>query len=184
MAYKKKSKKGAKRTTRRRRRVGAVALNAKSPLVQFGSIAAGYFLGDTINPLIDKVAGTMDPKIVGAAEAGIGAALAFNLLSKGKAPGALQVAAGGILMGAGAKRLLKEFGVINGFQSVPVLAGRRMNGYNSVPVLGGYNTSRTAMNGIGGYRVGPRINGSSNVMGCAASGSGLTGNNAGSELMG
>jgi len=144
-----------KRTTgRRRSRVGAMALNANSPVVQLGAVAIGYlFAGNAINGAIDKAlnitaidaAGTSKGKMVAVAEAGLGALL---LMKKGKKSLPLTIA-GGVLAGAGLKRLLAEF-KIGGFQSVPVLG--RVRGFQSVPVLGnaapGYPVPR---NGINGY---------------------------------
>ena len=119
-----------------RRRVGA--MSPSSPVVMVAAIAAGYFLGDTINAAVDKVlpasmsTGTgMTGYIPTAAEAGLGALLLF----KGKKT-LVKSAAGGVLLGAGIKRGLKKAGVISGYQSVPVI-GRRMGGYQSVPVIGG-----------------------------------------------
>lgn len=131
-----------KRSTshRRRRRIGAMSMTASNPIVQIGSIAAGFFLiGQPLNNMLDQVtAGKIDGKLIGGAEAGIGALL---LLKKGRKD-MLTTVAGGVLIGAGAKRLLKELGVIAGFQSVPVLGG-----YKSVPVLGGYTPSGAGING-------------------------------------
>ena len=155
MAKRKKARK-----TIRRRKIGAI--NPNSPLVKYGSIAAGYFLGEKLNKQIDKVTGDkIDGKIVAAAEAGIGL---FLVLSKGKKT-MLKTVAGGILTGAGIKKGLTEFGVINGFMDVPVLAG-----YRNVPVLNGYNTAQQAINGfnvpatplhqsvMGGFNFGSGIN--------------------------
>lgn len=116
-------RKKAKKTSHRRRRVSGVALSARSPLVQFGSIAAGYFLADKINGALSSVTGTLDPKIVAAAEA-IG-----GYLIKSKVKGTTGTVLGGVLMGAGVKKGLQEFGVISG---VPVVSGykdlRTING--------------------------------------------------------
>lgn len=132
--------------TRRRRRVGAMSMTASSPLVKLGSIALGYFLGDKINAALAKVTGTIDGKIVAAAEAGLGALL---LLKKGK-KSVIVTAAGGVLIGAGAKKLLTEFGVISGFRQVPVIGRRNMNGFRQVPVVNGYNTNSSPLS-MGGY---------------------------------
>jgi hypothetical protein len=133
-----------------------MSLNPKSTLVRAASIAAGYFLGDQINSMIDSVTpagifpvpvatnpptapatgfaalGFNQDTIIGAAEAGLGAML---LLSKGKAS-IIKTGAGGILAGAGLHRLLKKTGIVTGYQSVPVIGSRRMAGYQSVPVIG------------------------------------------------
>jgi hypothetical protein len=101
-----------KKTSHRRRRVSGVALSANSPIVNFGSIAAGYFLGDKINDALSSVTGTIDPKIIAAVEAVGG----FLLRKKMKGlPGQVL---GGVMMGAGIKKGLQEFGVINGLPTV------------------------------------------------------------------
>jgi hypothetical protein len=156
-----------------RRRVGAMSLSPTSPLVIYGSMALGYFLGDKINTPIDTaVAGKVDSKIIGVGEAGIGFLLAF----KGK-KSTIKTVAGGVLIGAGAKRLLKDFGVVSGFRQVPVLSG-----FRKVPVIGSYNIPPVPK-GMGSYNVPPvpaGVNGMnygrrSKVMGCAypANGSGI-----------
>lgn len=145
--------KGKKRKSTRRRRMGAaVGLNPKSPVMKIAAAAAGYLLADTINGAVDKVipkktGTTTDPstgttttqqnpivsdKILGVVQVGLGALL----LMKGK-PSLIKTAAGGLLAGSGAKRALKSFGVISGYQSVPVIGRRRIAGYQSVPVIGG-----------------------------------------------
>lgn len=172
-----KKKRKAKHTTRRRR-VGATAmkLNPSSPLVMIGSAAVGFLMGDKINAALANVTGTMDGKLVGAIEAGLGGALVFNVFGGKKS--LLPVVAGGVIGGAGVKKLLQEFGVINGiggYGAVPVI-GRKMlrgalNGYGQVPVLAGY-TPNQSLNGVGlnGYNVPPIPK--QNVMG-STSGSGL-----------
>ncbi len=95
------------------RRVGRASLNPKSPLVMLGATAVGYLLADTINGQIDK--------ILPAPPAG--------------GTSSLPTIAGGVLAGAGLKRALKKFGVITGYQAVPVI-GKRMAGYQAVPVIG------------------------------------------------
>jgi hypothetical protein len=129
--------------TRRRRRVGALALNPNRPEIKLAAIALGYFLlADQINGAIDKVvpdsiktATDFKKYIPGAAEAGLGALL----LTSKKKPSLIKTAAGGIIAGAGLKRLLVQAGVVTGYQAVPVIGrmGRRkMAGYQSVPVIG------------------------------------------------
>lgn len=130
---------------RRSRRVGAVSLGKTSTLLKLGSLAAGYFLADTINPMIDKVVpkttdtttNTQVPNqtiaIIG--ELGIGGLLLMKRTGKGMTGKALTVA-GGILAGAGVKRAMKKMGVIKGYQSVPVIGRPKMAGYQSVPVIG------------------------------------------------
>lgn len=102
----KKSKKQKK--SRGRRRIGA-ALNPSSPIVKGAAIAAGYFLGNTINPLIDKItAGKVSDKIVGVGQTGLGALL---LLSKGRSS-IIKTAVGGVVAGSGLKRALVAYGVV------------------------------------------------------------------------
>lgn len=186
-----KGRKGSKKTrktVRRRSKVGAMSLNANSPLVKYGPIAAGFFLGDTINDKIDTMIpdDKMSQKTKGMLEGGLGAALAFAKLGKKKT--VVEEIAGGVFLGAGVRRLLKEFGVIQGiggYAAVPVVAARhrsRLNGYGSVPVIaGGYTTNRAlngALNGVPGYTPNPPAN----VMaGIGSTGSGLS--NDGSNCM-
>lgn len=105
-------RKASKKTTHRRRRVSGVALSAKSPIVAYGSIAAGYMLGDKINEALSKVTGTLDPKIVAAIQA-VG-----GFLVKKKMKGTAGQAIGGVLIGSGVKQGLKAFGVISGLPTV------------------------------------------------------------------
>lgn len=163
-----------KRKTRKRarRRVGAMSLNPNSPLMKLAAVGVGYLLADTINPQIDNLTKSFLPttttvpasgttpasvtanktntEILAAAEAGLGA-----LLLLGKKGNWIKTVAGGIVAGAGLKRGLKSFGVISGYQSVPVIGGRRViRGYQKVPVIGNINTPAQ----LQGYRVnGPSI---------------------------
>lgn len=156
MAKHAKRKKPAKKTNRRRR-VGAVALNASSPLVKYGSIAVGFVLGDKVNSLLDKVVpANVDGKIVAAGELGLGYFLAFGKGTK-KLP---QTVLGGIMIGAGIKKGMASFG-IGGFQMVPTIGG-----YRSVPAigappkrLGSYNPGRGNLGGYSTFRSGT-VNGS------------------------
>lgn len=108
MAKRRKNKK-----TSRRRRVSGMALSAKSPVVQLGSIAAGYLLlGDKINDALANVTGSVDPKIIAAAE------VVGGFLLRKKMRGTAGQVLGGILIGAGAKKGLREFGVISGLPTV------------------------------------------------------------------
>lgn len=156
---------------RHHRSVGA--LNPRSPLVMLGSLAVGYFLAaDSLNAAIDKFNITPAPGAGGPAttkipgtivltgEAGVGALL---LLSKKKTGtmGLVKTVAGGILAGAGLKRALKTFGIISGYQSVPVI-GRRMAGYQAVPVIGATRPAQLAGSPAqlqGGFRVNGPNNG-------------------------
>lgn len=171
----------------RHRSVGA--LNPSSSMVKLASLAAGYFIGDTVNDQINKFApasivSPTDPKsimayAIPAAELGIGGML---LLSK-KKQGMLKTVAGGILAGAGLKAMLKKAGIIAGYQSVPVIGG-----YQSVPVVGSVPNMLTGAspysgvvpNQLSGYRVnGYRPNGS-RVMGSFTDPGNIAVNSAGS----
>lgn len=134
----------------RRRSIGAMALSPSSPLVKLAPIALGYFFADKLNTPIDTaVGGKVDSKIIAAGQVGIGFLLAF----KGKKSLAKSII-GGVLIGAGLKRGLKDFGVVTGFYDVPVLSGRRgMNGFHDVPVIGAYKVPAGGRPGMGGYRV-------------------------------
>lgn len=161
-------KKSSKKRSPRRRRVGAAALNASSPLVLVAGAAAGYFLGGKINDMISEKAGNIDGKIIGAAEAGLGA---FLIMQKGKKT-MIKSLGGAFLAGMGAKKLLTELGVINGiggYQNVPVIGG-----YQNVPVIGKRKMAGyiPGSGHLGGYKVPRPIH--QTVMGNAAgSGSGL-----------
>lgn len=177
------AKRKKKTTHRRRRRVGAMSLTASNPLFKYGPIVAGYFLGDKINTAIDTATGgKIDTKIVGIAEAGLGAFLVF---SKGK-PSLIKSVAGGVALGAGIKRLMAAFGVgyIGGYGAVPVIGNRgarRMNGYGSVPVIGRSGMQGYAPNGqLGAYGVPNNVK-VMNGVGTMANGSGLS--NGGSDVM-
>lgn len=143
-----KKRRGTKRRSSRRRVGGFGKLNASNPIVKFGSVAAGYFLGSKVNDMIDKVAGDkIDDKMLAAIQVLAGGAVGGQLpIGKKKARPLPLVVVGGILAGAGVKRGLTAFGVINGFSDVPVLGG-----YRSVPALNGYNPTPGA--NLGGYRV-------------------------------
>lgn len=160
--------------TSRRRRIGAMKFDANNPLVKYGSIAAGFFFADKINPLIDKVTGTLDPKIVGAAQAGLGSYYIF--MHKGKKSLPITLVAG-VVAGSGIKRAMTAFGIgrlLAGYGSVPVI-GRTMAGYKNVPVIG----AGTAGNGyIAAFNVPKPMN----VMGNNGSGSGITNSGGGSMM--
>lgn len=161
---------------RRRRRMGAAAmsLNPTSPLVKFGAPLLGFFMPGPINGIIDKVAGSIDPKIVGVAQTGLGV---LYLMSKGKKNLLLTIAAG-VTAGAGAKRAMTAFGigaignygqvsVLNGYGNVTAIGYRekaRLNGYAPQGTLAGYSPQGTL--------AGP------NVMGSVGNGNG-----SGSDLM-
>ncbi len=130
---------------RRRRRIGALSMSASSPLVKFGSMAAGYFLADKVNEQLVKLTGTMDPKIVNGILAAGG--LYYNFLYKGK-KSTIMVALTGLAAGVGAKGLLTDFGVITGFREMPVIGS-----YGNVPVIGEYAPTSGNLSGIGAYNV-------------------------------
>lgn len=166
MAKRKASKK--RKTTRRRRISGIGKLNAQNPIVKFGSLAAGYFLADKINPALDKATGDkMDGKLLAGLQVFAGlTANGMVPLIKGQ-KNVLMVAAGGILAGAGVKRGLTEFGVVNGFHNIPALAG-----YRTVPALNGYNP--TPGTSLGSYNPTPsRVMGGVPAMAADEGGSGI-----------
>jgi len=136
----------AKAKKTKKRKVGAVALRASSPLVKFGSMAAGYFLADKVNEQIVKLTGTLDPKIVNGILAAGG--LYFSFMHKGK-KSTIMAALAGLAAGVGAKGLLTDFGVISGFREMPVIGS-----YGDVPVIGAYAPTSGNLSGVGeGYRV-------------------------------
>lgn len=151
MAKHAKKRKSSKKTYRRRR-VGAVALNASSPLVKYGSIAVGFVLGDKVNALLDKVVpANVDGKIVAAGELGLGYFLAFGKGAKSLPKSVL----GGIMIGAGIKKGMSSFG-IGGFQMVPAVGGyRSVTAVSGTPKrLSGYNAGRNGLNGYSTFRNG------------------------------
>lgn len=174
------AKRKAKKKTGRRRKVGAT-LNPNNPIVKYGSIALGYLMGDKINAQVTKLAGDkIDGKIVGAAEAGLGAFLVFG----GGKKSMLKTVAGGVLLGAGAKKVMTEFGIggIGPYGRVPVVAGA----YGKVPVvagakrINGYSPNAS----LNGYTPNSSLNGKMKVMGAINPGSGSSVNQtAGSEMM-
>lgn len=173
------AKKRKKTTTRRRRRVGAMALSASNPLVKFGPIALGFFMGDKINEkLLSAVGDKVDKKIIAAGEAGLGYMLVFG---KGK-KSLVKSIAGGIALGAGAKLLMQSFGIggIGPYGNVPVIAGP----YGRVPVIsgrkrvGGPYTPNSALNGYNPHGSLSKVMGSVEP----GSGSGIT-NTSGGEMM-
>jgi hypothetical protein len=168
-----------KKRTYRRKKMGA--FNPNGLIVKAAAVAAGYFLGDTINAQVDKIlpasmtaatATGMTSYLPAAAEVGIGGLL---LLSK-KKPSIIKTAIGGVLAGAGLRRGLKKAGVVTGYQSVEVIGG-----YNQVPVMGnvppqlsgvppqlsGYMTSR-----VNGFKTSRVVGGCDNGSGLMSSGSG------------
>jgi hypothetical protein len=143
-----------KKGQHRRRKVGAMSLHHSSPLVVLGSMGLGYFLGDTVNSMIDSVipssifpaAATTTPAATGIASLGLNENTAALVLEGGVGTmllvaktgrSVVKSAAGGFLVGLAGHRLLKTMGVVTGYQSVPVIGNRRVAGYQSVPVIGG-----------------------------------------------
>lgn len=138
-----KRRKTSKKTSSRRRRVSGVALSVKSPVVQFGSIAAGYFLGDKLNDALSNVTGSIDPKIVAAAEAVGGFLLRKQM--KGTAGQVL----GGVLIGAGVKKGLQSFGIISGLPTV--------GGYKDLRTIQGLPNSVRKVAGLPGQGMSPAM---------------------------
>lgn len=182
MAKKKKAKKSGKR----RRRVGGIGgLNLNSPAVKLLGVAAGYFLtADLVNNTIDRavmkpvtttttttnettgqVSGTTNT-LVTVGEVGLG-----GLLLMRKKQSLITFALGAVAAGAGVKRGLKKFGVIKGYQSVPVIGKHRMAGYQSVPVIG---VTPSQLAGAPGQLQGYTVSGGLDY-GYASQGSGVMG---------
>lgn len=158
-----------RRTTgkRRSKRIGAMSLNPKNPLVLVASVAAGYLASDQIFKVIDKAIPTKDTSatdktqvnvvsdtVLGGGMAAAGSALA--LLGK---KSMIKTVAGGVLAGAGLKLVLTDQGVIKGFPSVPSVGRRRrVAGFPSVPSVGstpaslrgGYSPNRASVSAING----------------------------------
>ena len=155
------AKRKTKKKTSRRRRVGAATgiLNPKSPVLLVGTAIATYFLaGDMINEGIDKLvpatmqANTNYPLISGGVEAGGGLLLAM----KGKKTVVNQVV-GGVLLGAGLKRVLAKVG-IGGFRDIPAVGTtrRRMGGFREIPAVGsGFNPLQAGNRSLGQWQPNP-----------------------------
>lgn len=147
MAHRKKSHK--KTTHHRRRRVGGIPGSMKGAGVIILSAGGGYLMADNINEQIDKIlpktkddTGAEVPNETYGTLGEIGGGGALIYFSK-MFPASIRMfatIAGGILVGAGIKRGLKQMGVIKGYQSVPVIGRHRIpggvRGYQSMPVLG------------------------------------------------
>lgn len=163
---------------RRRRRIGAMALNATSPLVKYGSILAGYLMGDKIlGPIKKMIPATVDTKIIGIAEGGLGYMLA---LKKGGKKSLATTVLGGLLLGDGAKSIMSSLGVggIGPYGRVNVVNGP----YGNLQVINGRKRigNYTPNNSLNGYTPSGTL---ARVMGSlgSASGSGIT--NPGSDSM-
>ncbi len=159
-----KRKSHKKKTHRRRHRVGALAMNASSPIVMLGSVALGYFGGTAINSALNMlIPASMKTqastgKIVAGAQVGVGALL---LLGKGHKT-MIKTIGAGLLAGAGLKRATIVFkagttDTLGGYGQIPVIGayatpgqlGRKVAGYGQVPVIGAYNPSSSLTGGAG-----------------------------------
>ena len=169
MAHKKKHytrKRKAHRvgTHKRRRRMGATRslLNPSGAIVKYGSVALGYLLADTVNGTVDSIlpaslkSNASYGYISGGGVLVVGAMLAFKKTGSKKL---LPTVAGGVLVGAGLKKVLQAAKVISGFRQVPVIGN-----FRQVPVISGYNVP------MNGYNV--PMAGHKKVMGSVAEGSG------------
>lgn len=197
------SRRKGKHTTHRRRsrrrHVGALGLKGKDSALKLAALAGGFLLGKEINGQIDKLAAKVSPatgttvsslNITGSniptvaatvGEIGIGGLLLIRKKSPGTWGMVLQVT-GGILAGAGLRRALGSMGIMNGYQSVPVIGRHRMAGYQSVPVIGQRNMPAQLAGGntpaqLQGFRVNgytPTGSGVMGKIGAVDGGSGIT----------
>lgn len=134
----------AKKSHSRRRRVSGMALSAKSPLVNYGSIAGGYLMGDKISEALVKAIPSLDPKILAAMQA-VG-----GFLVRKNVKGTLGQVAGGVLMGSGVKAGLKSFGIISGLPTVGGYKDLKMiNGLPPVKRIAGTEGQVPSMQVIG-----------------------------------
>ena len=180
------------------RRVGALNMGKKDTGMKLLAVGAGFLLADTINGAIDSAyqkatttpatattpatTASIPNTTIGVVQTGIGGLLLMRKKSGGMNT-ALKLG-GGVLAGAGLKRLLKGMGVLKGYQAVPVIGRHRMAGYQSVPVIGGTPPQLAGkMPGqLQGYRVNGYTPAGSGVMGAIENGSGIT-TNTGSGYM-
>ena len=158
--------------TKRHRKVGLTTMSPANPLIVLGSLALGYLAGDTISAKLDAyVPTTTVPAVAATATTPAVPAVVKNVVSD-TVLGASEMGAGALLYlqgpkkiwshvvagftaGVGLRLLLKDEGVVTGFQSVPVI-GNILNGFQKVPVVGkipnalkgGFITNRTAAMGI------------------------------------
>lgn len=158
-----------RRTTgkRRSKRIGAMSLNPKNPLVLVASVAAGWFGSDQIFKVIDKAIPTKDTSatdktqvnVVSDTVLGTGMVAAGGALALLGKKSMVKTIAGGVMAGAGLKLVLVDQGAIKGFPSVPSVGRRRrMAGFPSVPSVGripeslrgGYSPNRTSVRAING----------------------------------
>lgn len=192
---------------RSHRRVGAFGLKGKDSALKLAALAGGFLLGKAINNQVDKIAAKISPQsgattnpnniagsTIPAVAASIGEIGLGGLLLMRKQSGGmgkyLQIA-GGVLAGAGLRRVLGSLGIMTGYQSVPVIGKHRMAGYQSVPVIGrNVIPAQLAGSGMPAQLQGFRVNGyrptGSGVMGkigAVEGGSGIT-NTGGGGYMG
>ena len=164
---------------KRHRRVGASKLNAGSPVVKLLAVGAGFLLEkyvdvngmilralpakQTITPTSNTTGvNPMYETALTVGEIGLGG---YLLLSKKKAS-VPKVIIGGVLAGMGVHNALKKAGVINGYQSVPVIGRRKMAGYKSVPVIGNTPAQLASVPGqLQGYKVNGYTSQGSGVLG-------------------
>jgi hypothetical protein len=147
-----------KATTKKKKkgsRVGAMALNPSSPLVQWGSIGLGYLVfAKPIASAVDKalVSETDPDKLANKKKMIYGGMTLggayFQFMDKGK-KSIVKTVLSGVAIGAGLKNGLSAFGigqiggygavkVLNGYGEVRTLNGRKMNGYITPGQVGGY----------------------------------------------
>ena len=175
----------SKKKQKRRRRVGAMSFGGKKDVgLKLLAVAGGFLLGDTINTQLDKVLPkskdattnieTPNQTIGIIGEIGLG-----GLLLMRKKKNMMLTVGGGVLAGAGLRRVAKKMGLIGGYQNVPVIGRHRMGGYQSVPVIG--NTiipsqlSGKTPAQLQGYKVGAYVPHGSGVMAGCDGGSGIGG---------
>jgi hypothetical protein len=195
-----------KKTKHRRRRVGAFGGKTKDIGLKVAALAGGFFLGDQINGFLNNITtkttaatsttpattGIPPNNLLSIGEVGLGGLLLLRR-SSGTVGMAMKVG-GGILAGAGVRRVLQTMGVmkaISGYQNVPVIGRHRMAGYQNVPVIGQRNTPPQLAGKIPGQLQGYRVNGykssGSGVMGSIGSSDNASGSGrlyAGSGYMG
>lgn len=180
--------------------MGAMGLKGKDSTMKLAALAGGFLLGKQINGAIDNLLTKVMPApttttttttsstgtIATVGEIGLGGLL---LLRKRSATPLKLI--GGLLAGAGIRRAIGAMGIMNGYQSVPVIGRHRMAGYQSVPVIGRGTIPAQLAGGSGPAQLqGFRVNGytptGSGVMGSIGAvdgGSGIT-NSGGGGYMG
>jgi hypothetical protein len=183
-------------------------LKGKDTGLKLAALAGGFFLGKSINGMIDSLAVKMSPatgttavtsNITGSniptvaatvGEVGVGGLLLMMKKRPGTTGMILKVA-GGVLAGAGLRRAIGQMGFMNGYQSVPVIGRHRMAGYQSVPVIGQRTIPAQLAGGntpaqLQGFRVNgytPTGSGVMGKIGAIEGGSGIT-NSSGGGYMG